>query len=389
MRTLFRAVALIPLGALVVGCGHKPPPPRPPAVVVARPLQRRISEWDDYVGRFVAANTVEVRPRVSGYVQSVGFRDGQIVRRGQLLFTIDPRAYDAALAQAKGQEGRAIAALQDAQVELTRARALLAARATSQQEVDTRTATEKQAEADLAAARAAVATAQLNVTFTRVTAPIAGRVSDARATPGNLVNQDSTVLTTVVSLDPIRFGFEGPESLFLKYQRLRPGGGGDAPVQIRLQDESDYRWSGRVAFVDNALDTGSGTIRAYAVVANPRLFLTPGMFGHMRLQASQPADVLLVPDQATVTDLTRQVVYVAGPGGVVAQRVVELGALVDGLRVVRAGLEPTDRVIISGVQRAHPGQKVSVAVGRIAPQPGAPGASPDLSPPPGTATFAQ
>jgi RND family efflux transporter MFP subunit len=359
-------------------------------VVVSEPLQRQVADWDDYVGRFEAASAVQVRPRVTGYVQSVDFRDGQYVRKGQVLFVIDPRVYQAALEQARGQQARAQATLQDAQVELTRARALFAARATSQQEVDTRLAAEKQAEADLTAARAFVATAQLNVGFTRVTAPISGKVSDSRAAmPGNLVNQDSTVMTSIVSMDPIRFSFEGPESLFLKYHREASGRReGGTPVQIRLQDEADYRWNGQIAFVDNAIDTGSGTIRAYAVVRNPAQFLTPGMFGHMRLLATDPHAALLVPDQAVVTDLSRQVVYVVS-GGVVAQRVVQLGALVDGLRVIRSGLQPTDSVVISGVQRAHPGERVQAVAGRIAPQAASSQSQPDLGPPPGSATFAR
>ena len=390
MGKLFRAVALIPLSALIVDCGgRKPPPARLPSVMVSRPLQRRVSDWDDYVGQFEAVSTVQVRARVSGYVQSLGFRDGQFVRRGQVLFSIDPRVYQAALQQAQGQQARAQATLQEAQVELTRARALFAARATSQQEVDTRVATEKQAEADLEAAKAMVASAALNLGFTRVTAPISGRISDSRAMPGNLVNQDSTVLTTIVSLDPIRFAFQGPESLFLKYQRANAGRRrGDAPVQIRLQDEADYRWNGRIAFVDNALDTSSGAIRAYALVPNPGNFLTPGMFGHMRLLATESHDALLVPDQAVVTDLSRQIVYVVSRG-VVAQRVVQAGPLVEGLRVIRSGLQPTDEVIIAGVQRARPGEHVAQTVGQITPQSAAPLGQPDPGPPPGSATFAR
>ena len=389
MRKLFRVLALIPLSAIVHGCAAKKPQQHLPSVVVSAPLERRVSDWDDYVGQFEAVSTVQVRPRVSGYVQSVGFRDGQSVRKGQVLFVIDPRVYQAALEQAQGQLARSEAALQDAGVELNRARALMAARATSQQDVDTRVATEKQAAAEVAAAKAAVATAQLNVGFTRVTAPISGRVSDSRAQPGNLVNQDSTVLTTIVTTDPIRFAFQAPESLFLKYQH-ETGGRSDsgAPVQIRLEDEADYRWNGRIAFVDNAIDTSSGIIRAYAVVPNPNRFLTPGMFGHMRMQTSEARDALLAPDQAVVTDLTRQIVYVVDASGVVAQRVVTLGPLIDGLRVIRTGLTPADRVIISGVQRARPGQRVSALQGRITPQPGAQ-AQPDLGPPPGSATFAQ
>jgi RND family efflux transporter MFP subunit len=357
--------------------------------VVATPLQRNVSDWDDYVGRFEATNTVDIRPRVSGYVQKVGFTDGEIVHRGQLLFQIDPRPYQAALQQAQGQQARANATLADARVELTRAHALLAAKATSQQELDTRQAAELQAEADVQAAKAAVAAAQLNLGFTKVVAPIEGRVSDSRAQPGALVTQDSTVMTDVVALDPIRFAFQAPEDLLLKYQRAKgSAGAGGAPVQIRLQDEAGYRWDGKIAFVDNAIDTGSGTIRAYAVAPNHALFLKPGMFGHMRLMSSAPHSALLVPDQAVVTDMTRQLVYVVSADGVASQRPVQLGPVIDGLRVIRSGLSPSDRVVISGLQRAKPGEKVTAAVGRVAPQPGDAGPA-DLGPPPGSATFAQ
>ncbi len=389
MRKHIWALLLVPLIGAGAGCAKKTPPPQPPNVVVATPLQRQISDWDDYVGRFEATNTVDIRPRVSGYVQKVAFKDGQIVHRGQILFYIDPRPYQAALQQAQGQQARANATLADAKVELNRSHALLAAKATSQQDVDTRQAAEQQAEADLQAAKAAVATAELNLGFTHVVAPIDGRVSDSRAQPGNLVTQDTTVMTDVVALDPIRFAFQAPEDLLLKYQHAK--GGSDTsgtPVQIRLQDETSYRWDGKIAFVDNAIDTGSGTIRAYALAPNHALFLKPGMFGHMRLLSSQPHAALLIPDQAVVTDMTRQLVYVVDAGGVVGQRQIQLGPLLDGLRIVRSGLQPTDRVVISGIQRAKPGQKVTAAAGRVEPQPGA-SAQPDIGPPPGSATFAQ
>jgi RND family efflux transporter MFP subunit len=387
MRRLVRTLLLVSLVPLGAGCTKKPPPPRPQTVVTSQPIARQINEWDDYVGRFEATGSVDVRPRVSGYIQSIGFTDGQIVRRGQVLFVIDPRPYQAALDQAKGQESRAEATVRDAKVELTRSRALLAARATSQQDLDTRTATELQAEADLAAAKAAVATAALNLGFTKVTAPIDGRVSDARITLGNLVTQDSSLLTNIVTLDPIRFAFQASESRLLSYLRTHPAGHGGASVQIRLQDEPDYRWDGRVTFVDNAVDTGSGTIRGYALTPNRGLFLKPGMFGHMRLKTAQPRQALLVPDAAVITDMTRQLVYVVSSSGEVGQRVVQLGPLLQGLRVINAGLLPTDRVIISGMQRAHPGDRVSAIAGQITALPDT-GAQTSVSPPPGSATFA-
>jgi RND family efflux transporter MFP subunit len=358
-------------------------------VVAATPLQRQVNDWDEYVGRFEATSSVDVRPRVSGYVQRVDFKDGQIVRAGQLLFQIDPRPYQAALDQAAGQEARAVAALNDAKVELSRSRALFAAKATSQQDVDTRQATEQQAEADLKAAEATVATARLNLGFTRVIAPIGGRISDSRTQPGNLVTQDTTVMTNIVALDPIRFAFQAPEDLLLKYERANTQDkSGGAQVQIRLQDEANYSWNGRIAFVDNAIDTGSGTIRAYALAPNHGLFLKPGMFGHMRLLSSQPHLAILIPDQSVVTDMTRQLVYVATPSGELAQKEIELGPLVEGLRVVRSGLSMSDRVLISGIQRAKPGERVTVIAGTIQPAPGS-AVDANPGPPPGSATFAQ
>jgi RND family efflux transporter MFP subunit len=382
-----RFLALLVATPLAACGAARPPAPPPPLVIVAAPLQRQVEDWDDFVGQFESPASVDIRPRVSGYVTAVGFRDGQAVGKGQLLFQIDPRPYAAAFDQAKAQEAHAAAALADAKVELTRSQQLLAARATSQEDVDTRLAAEHTAAADVGAAQAAERTAALNLSFTRVISPISGRASDAKILPGNLVTQDQTVLTSVVALDPIRFRFTGPEAQFLKYKRQALiGDGQQPPVQIRLQDEADYRWSGRLAFVDNAFDTSSGVISAYALVANPAGFLTPGMFGHMRLQGSHPYTGLLVPDQAVVTDQSRQVVYVVGPGNVVAQRGVELGPLVDGLRVIRSGVTAGDRVIIDGVQHARPGKPVTVKAGQIAPSSDA--AAAPIAPAASSATFA-
>jgi len=378
---------LIATGALGA-CGKgAPPPPPAPLVVVAEPLQRQVEDWDDFVGQFESPASVDVRPRVSGYVTAVGFKDGQEVRKGQLLFQIDARPYQAAYDQAKAGVAHAQAELADAKVELQRSQALLAARATSQQDVDTRQAAERTGEADVEAAEAAERTAALNLSFTHVTAPIDGRASDSKAMPGNLVTQDTTVLTSIVSLDPIRFRFTGPEAQFLKYKRENLiGDGAQPPVQIKLQDEADYHWPGKLAFVDNAFDASSGVISAYALVDNPAGFLTPGMFGHMRLQGSRAYTGLLVPDQSIVTDQSREVVYVVGADNKVAARAVELGPVVDGLRVIRSGVSLTDRVIIDGVQNAHPGKPVTVHVGQITPS--AETATAPAAPPASSATFA-
>jgi RND family efflux transporter MFP subunit len=382
----FLAVPLVLILTLMAAaCGKKAvPPSRPPTVLVSTPLQMNVVDWDDYVGQFVAVDSVDVRPRVSGYLQSIGFRDGEIVRKGQVLFVIDPRPYQAALDQAKGQEAHAVAAAQNAHSEALRGQTLLAVKAISAQAYDALVAADRQAAADVLAAQAAVRTAALNLDFTRVVAPLPGRVSDRRVAPGNLVTADTTVLTNIVNLNPIRFAFTGSEALYLKYQRQNPTGGHTAatPVQIRLQDEPAYRWSGKIDFIDNALDTGSGTIRGRAVVDNPNYFLTPGMFGHMRMMGSGVYKGLLVPDQAIGTDQSRQIVYVVGADDKLAQRVIEPGPLLNGLRVIKAGVGPTDRVVIGGVQRARPGAKVTPQPGKIVATAGDATSDVDYSPPP-------
>jgi RND family efflux transporter MFP subunit len=385
------------LTVLMAGCGKKAEhAPEAPTVVVSTPLQMKVVDWDDYVGQFVAVDSVDVRPRVSGYLQSVGFKDGEIVRKGQVLFEIDPRPYQAALDQAQGQQAHAEAALLNARAQAARGQVLLAAHAISTQTYDGLVAAQAQAVADLQAAQANVRTSALNFGFTKVTAPIGGRVSDRRIAPGNLVTADSTVLTNIVSLDPIRFAFTGSEALYLKYQRENAAGArassrkSATPVQIRLQDEPTYRWKGTMDFVDNTVDAGSGTIRGRAVVDNPNDFLTPGMFGHMRLLGSGAYQALLVPDQAIGTDQTQQVVYVVDADNKIVQHVVSLGPLFNGLRVIRSGLGPNDRVVIDGVQRAKPGVKITPKPGVIVPSAAesSAGASAYAPPPAASATAA-
>ena len=395
IRFLPAGLAAVALASGLAGCAKKPPPPPPPTVYVATPLQRKLVDWDDYVGRFVAVNSVDVRPRVSGYLVTIGFKDGQIVHKGQVLFVIDPRPYQAALNQAQGQEAHAVSALANAKVELARAVRLLADKAIPEQEYETRLATDQQAEGDLTTARGNVQTAALNLGFTRVISPLNGRVSDRRVSVGNLVAQDQTILTNITDLDPIWFTFDAAESFALKYENealsgQRPLSRTAAnPVEIRLQDQSNYVIRGHMDFVDNTEDPNSGTIRARAVVPNPTLGLTPGMFGHLRLLGSGTYDGLLIPDNAVTTEQSDQIVYAVGPGGKVVQRKVTLGPLVDGLRVVRSGLAATDQVVVNGVERARPGSQVTAKPTRIVPP--NPGVSPtpgDLAPPSSSATFA-
>lgn len=388
--------ALVAFALAGEGCAKKaPPPPPPPTVFVAKPLKTKIVDWDDYVGRFEAINSVDIRPRVSGYLQTIAFRDGQTVKKGQLLFVIDPRPYQAALELAKGAEAHALSALTNADIELTRAKNLLAAKAIPEQQYETRLATQQQAAADLISAKANVATAALNLQFTRVRSPLNGLISDRRVAPGNLVTQDTTILTNITDLDPIRFTFDGAESFYLKYEReaargVRPQSRHFAnPVEIRLQDQPNYVIKGRMDFVDNALDPNSGTIRGRALVPNPSLTLTPGMFGHLRLLGSGSYDALLIPDDAITTQQSDQIVYVVGRDNKVAQRKVQTGPLFDGLRVIRGGVGADDLVVVDGVQRAKVGVKVSPRAGKI--QPPNPGSSPtpaDLAPPSTSATFA-
>ncbi len=368
MRTVKIAAASALMAAALYGCskGQEAPAQGAPPVTVAAPLSQQVVDWDEFTGRFEAPRSVDVRARVGGYIQSVHFKDGDFVRQGQLLFTLDPRPAQAALASARAQLAQGQAQLTLARTELTRAEGLLASQAVSQAEVDAKRGAVQTAEAAVAAANAAIRARQLDVEFTRVTAPISGRVSDRRVDPGNLVGGGSSagdVLTTIVSSSPIYFVFDGSEALALKYQR--DARNGSAPIRIRLQDETSYDRTGTLDFTDNAIDASSGTIRLRAVVQNADGFLKPGMFGHAQLAGSGGHAAMLVPDSAVVTDGPRKVVYVVAKDGTVGAKPVQLGPLANGLRVVRTGLTPDDRVIINGLQRARPGQKVTAQNGTI------------------------
>jgi RND family efflux transporter MFP subunit len=371
VKQVMLGAALATLGA----CGNAPPKaPPPPLVAAGYPLQRDVIDWDDYVGRFEAIQDVEVRPRVSGQIVRIGFRDGLKVAKGQFLFEIDPRPYAAALAEARAGEARAAAALANARAEFARAGALVRDGFVSREQYDQKHAAEGTAVAELDAARAAVRQRALDLQFTVVRSPIAGQVSDKRVSLGDYVSAGQTLLTRVVTIDPIWFSFDGAESFYLKYSRLEQAGERRSsryapnPVEIELADEPDYRWRGRMVFVDNAIDAGSGTIRAHAVVANPSGFLVPGLFGRARLLGSGTYHALLIPDEAIVTDQTRRLVYVAGADGKVSTRNLETGPLVEGLRVVKSGLQPRDRVVLDGLARLRPGTAVRVKLIQIRPR---------------------
>ncbi|MES2288088.1 MAG: efflux RND transporter periplasmic adaptor subunit [Pseudomonadota bacterium] len=387
------AVALIAAGYGIV---HRPSPAMavqgPPTVTVANPLLRNVMEWDNYVGRFEPSRSVEIRPRVSGAVVAIHFTDGQVVRAGQPLFTIDPRPYAAALAEARAGVATSSSDLALARADYDRALRLVDIDAVSKGEVDRLRARVQAASAGLAAAQARVRARALDMEFTVVRAPIGGRISDRKVDAGNLVaageGAGSTLLTTINALDPIYFSFDGSESLFLKTKRAQQEGSAASPVEIRLQDEPDYRWKGRVDFTDNGLDPKSGTIRGRAVLSNPEMFLTPGMFGNMRFSSGGTATALMVPDAAIQTDQARKIVMTVGKDGTLTPKPVLVGSVVDGLRIIRSGLTAQDRVVIAGGQMSMPGSKVQIKIGKIAP--GKPEIAPALSAPvTGEATFAR
>lgn len=367
----------VPLALLAAGASlankdaPTPAAPPPPVVTVAQPLAGQVNEWDDYVGRFEASRSVEVRPRVSGAVTAVHFTDGAIVSKGQLLFTIDSRPFAAALEEARAGLAGAQSEVALANADLGRALRLLDVEAVSKSDVDRLQARVRAANASLAAARARVRARALDMEFTQVRAPISGQISDRRVDAGNLVaageGSGSTLLTTINALDPIYFAFDGSEALFLKNKRARQAGSAASPVEVRLQDEGDYRWKGQLDFTDNTLDPRSGTMRGRAVLRNPGLFLTPGMFGNMRLSSGGTANALMVPDSAVQIDQARKTLLVVAPDGSVAAKPVVLGPLVNGLRIIRTGLASNDRVVISGTQMAMPGAKVQTRAGTIAP----------------------
>ncbi|SEJ81869.1 RND family efflux transporter, MFP subunit [Sphingobium sp. AP50] len=344
----------------------------PPNVSVAVPLSRDVTEWDDYIGRFVPSETVEVRPRVSGQVMARHFRDGDIVQKGQLLFTIDQRPFLAAQAEARASVASAQSAVTLARADLGRVDRLTGDDAVSGGEIDALRAKLQSAQAAFAGAQARLRQRALEVEWTQVRAPVAGRISDRRVDVGNLVAggeaNTGSLLTTINAQDPIYFSFDASEALFLKTKRARENGEPATAVEIRLQDETGYKWQGKLDFTDNGLNPSSGTIRGRATIANPKNFLTPGMFGNMRLAAGGHARVLLIPDTSIQTDQARKTVLVVGADGTVVTKQVTVGALVDGLRIIRTGLSSSDQVVIAGMQSATPGSKVTATRGKVMPE---------------------
>jgi RND family efflux transporter MFP subunit len=342
-------------------------PPPPPKVTVSQPITREVVEWDEFTGRLEAVESVDIRARVSGYLQSVHFTDGAVVKKGGLLFVIDPRPYQAELNRSKAALEQAIAQYERAQKDLARVRQLVKWRAVSQEEVDTRAAEQRQAEEAVKAARAAVEAEQLNVEFTQVKAPISGRISREFVTVGNLINggsADSTLLTRIVSLDPIYCYFDVDERSYLKYSRLWQNGTQAASrtakitVDLGLADETGFPHHGHLDFIDNRLDPNTGTMTGRAIFPNADQTLIPGLFARLRLPGSQQYEALLLPDEAIGTDQTQRFAFVVNDQHTVEYRKVELGPMIDGLRVIRSGLKPEEWVIVNGVQRVRSGSQV-------------------------------
>jgi multidrug efflux system membrane fusion protein len=347
--------------------------PPPPTLTVSHPLQKNITEWDEYTGRFTAMETVEIRARVSGFIESVHFQEGQLVKKDDLLFVIDQRPYQIAVEQAKADVERAQAKLDIATQDVQRATPLVSSQTLTQREFDTRNSVQRDATGQLDSANAALKQAELNLEWTEVRAPIAGRISDKRVDAGNLITggpTGATLLSVIVSIDPIHFVFDGSEADFLHYLRLAAAGVRPSsrdvqnPVAVRLADETEYTHQGRMDFVDNAINPKTGTIRGRAIFDNKDGFLTPGFFGRLRLFGGTH-DALLIPDSAIASDQASKIVFTVAEDGTVGTKRVELGPIIDGLRLIRSGLEPMDRIVIDGLPRARPGQKVKAEDGTI------------------------
>jgi RND family efflux transporter MFP subunit len=376
---VFGTLTALGLAAFLAACNESgsqsQAAPPPPPVTVATPLVQKITEWDEFTGRYEATASVEVRARVSGYLQSINFTDGAMVKQGDLLFVIDPRPYQAIVDSAQADLTSAQARLDLAKVQLDRAQSLVAQSNVSRSAYDQAVQERRASEAQVAQTTAALQSAQLNLDFTQVKAPMAGRVSNRRVDIGNLVTGDpsSTLLTTIVALDPIYFEFDMSEADYLAYQRAVAAGklpstrDNATLIQTRLPDEQDWPHGGVMNFVDNQLNPGSGTIRARAILDNKDLFITPGQFGRLRLPGSNPYDAILVPESAILTDQSNRVVMTVKDDNTVVPKIIRPGPTYPGgLRIVRDGLTAQDKVIINGLVRARPGAKVTPQPGTIA-----------------------
>ncbi len=389
MPPFARAMAAVAIASasLLAGCGEaqKQAAPPPPKVTVAKPIKRTIVDQDEYVGRFVPVDVVEVRARVSGYLDKIHFADGQIVRQGDLLFTIDQRPYQNTLDQARANLETAKSNVAFTQSDLARGQQLVRERTISEQIYEQRAQAFRNAKASVAANEAMVRQAELDLEYTELRAPITGRIGDRRVTQGNLVTGgaggSTSLLATIVSIDPIRFEFTFDEGALLRYQRLATGRGevaglGGTLVRLKLLDETDFSHPGRVDFVDNVIDRASGTIRGRAQLSNADGLFTPGMFARVQVPASAPYQALMLPDAAVATEQARRFVYVIDQDNIARLRYVTLGQVVDDLRVIKDGLADSDRVVINGLMRVRQGQKVTPEEQPASPQASVPAAAP-------------
>lgn len=375
LRFVLPAIAVAALA--ITACsrsGAQAGAPPPPEVDAAQVVVKPVRQWDEFSGRIAATDAVDVRARVSGYIDRIAFKEGNEVKAGDLLFVIDPRPYRAAYDSAVAQLARARAAEQLAHEQEQRAQALIAAKAISREEFDTRRAGSTQSNADVRAAEAAVATAKLNLGFTEVRSPIAGRVSRAMLTLGNLVQADQSVLTSVVSQDPVYVYFQPDEQTFLRYAELARKGErarSANPVRLGLATDKDYPYTGTVNFINNQVDPATGTINLRGVVANPDRIFTPGMYARVQLEGSADVTAILIDDKAVMTDQDRKYVYVVGPENKVVRKDVTLGGFADELRIVRTGLDAKDKVIVAGLQKIFvpntPVRPKIVAMGALPP----------------------
>lgn len=378
-----RLTAMIALASILAACGQKQQEaaaPSAPSVTVAQPTRRTTTDWDEFTGRFDAVEQVQIRARVTGFVTKVAFTDGAIVKTGDLLYEIDPRQYQAAAEQAQGQLDDAKAKVEFAQKELDRATTLIKTQAISENIVDQRSQQLAAAQAARLQAEGALKQALLNVEYTKVVAPIDGRVSRHLVTVGNLVQgseSGATLLTTIVSMNPIYVYFDTDEATYVRNSRLwfegkRPSSRNTPnPVQITLTGEMKPSHDGKMDFLDNRLDAGTGTLRSRAVVGNQDLSILPGQFARVRVVASGAYDALLVPDAAVANDQSRKIVFIVKSDDTVEAKPVVLGPLDAGLRVIREGLDPHDRVIVDGLQRARVGAKVAPKMSNITMAPAA------------------
>ena len=343
-------------------CSKNAPQMPAPQVTVAAAIERTVSDWDEFTGHFEAVNSVEVRPRVGGFVQRVAFTEGATVHQGDVLFVIDQRPYEAEVARAEAVLAQARTRSQLAGMEVDRAKKLVSSQAISREELDARTSGQAEGDAAIRAAEAAVKIARLNLEWTVVRAPISGRVGRAEITQGNLVQAGPavpTLLTTIVSLDPIYVYFDTDEQAYLKYMGAQTAGANGRPVLVGLANETGFPHEGRLNFVDNRVDGTSGTIRARALLSNPNRLFTPGLFARVRLLGSDRHLATLVQDQAIGTDQDRKFVLVLKSDNTVEYRPVTTGRVIDGLRTVETGLKPGERVVINGLLRVRPGMKVA------------------------------